>query len=126
MKSNGFTIIEIMVVLVILSILATMVVPKIMDRPDKARVTKAIQDISSIEQSLKLYKLDKHKYPSTKEGLQSLVPKYLDKVPSDPWGNSFLYISPGTNGDYDLVTYGADGKRGGDDLNEDISNWSIK
>lgn len=101
-KHSGFTLIEIMVVVVILGILAAVVVPQIMDRPDTARLTKAKQDIRAIESALNLYKLDKFNYPTTEEGLEILSPKYLDRLPIDPWGNEYLYLSPGEHGATDI------------------------
>ena len=141
--SRGFTLIELMVVIIILGILAMWVAPKIMSRPGEARQVKARLDIQNLENALKLYKLDNGIYPTTEQGLQALVeqpetgtiPKkwkpggYLEKgkVPKDPWGNEFIYISPGVQGDFDLISYGKDGAPGGegeDDL--DINNWEIE
>lgn len=120
----GFTLIEVMVVVVILAILATVVVPRIMDRPDQARVTKAQQDIRAIESALNLYRLDNFRYPSTDEGLEALVPKYLDRMPEDPWGQGYLYLSPGEHGEYDVYSLGADGGEGGEGIDADIGNWN--
>lgn len=128
-----------MVVVVILGILAAIVVPNIMDAPDKARVTKAKQDIQMIESALELYKLDNFVYPSTQQGLQALVAQpggdpparnwkpggYLKQLVKDPWGNDYQYLNPGTHGEIDIFTYGADGKPGGDGYNADIGNWSL-
>ena len=125
---RGFTLIEIMVVVVILGILAAVVVPKIMDSPDKARVTKAKVDIQTIKAALDHYKLENYNYPSTDQGLEALVSKpsgvpearnwkqggYIDRLPKDPWGNEYHYLSPGSKGDVDIFTYGADGRPGGD------------
>ncbi len=138
-RSAGFTLIEVMVVLVILGILATLVVPKIMGRPDEARIIAAKQDINSIGQALKLYRLDNHNYPSTDQGLQALVSKptappappnwktggYLDRLPKDPWGNEYKYISPGVKntGDVDIISLGSDGAPGGEGNDADIGNW---
>lgn len=137
-RQNGFTLIELMVVIVILGILAGLIVPRIMGRPEEAKQLKAKMQIESIGTALKLYKLDLGSYPTTEQGLQALVSSpatdnaskwrkggYLEKgrVPKDPWDNEFIYLSPGTNGDYDLISYGADGVSGGDDKNRDISNW---
>ncbi len=140
--NRGFTLIELMVVMVILGILATMIVPRIMDRPEEARRTKAAIDIQALEQALKLYKLDNGQYPSTEQGLQALVELpatgrlakrwrqggYLDKgkVPKDPWGNDYVYISPGMHGDFDLISYGADGEPGGEGPDADINNWELE
>ena len=137
---KGFTFIEIMVVIVILGILATLIVPKIMGRPEEARRVKAQVDIQSLETALKLYNLDNGSYPSTEQGLEALVELpgsgqlakawreggYLEKgrVPLDPWGNEYVYMSPGEHGDFDLLSYGADGQAGGEGKNEDVGNWS--
>ena len=128
MKKNqsGFTLIEIMVVVVILGILASVVMPQIMDKPDTARLTKAKQDIRAIESALDLYRLDKFKYPTTEEGLEILSPKYLGRRPQDPWGNEYLYLNPGEHsetGSFDLFSYGADGTPDGEGMNADIGNW---
>ena len=135
---SGFTLIEIMVVVVILGVLAAMVGPQILGRPDQAKVTVAQSDIESISQALELYRLDNGFYPTTDQGLQALVsrpsfspePKkwnpegYLKKTPMDPWGNEYLYLQPGNNGKYDLYSLGADGREGGNNLDQDITNWS--
>ena len=136
-KHHGFTLIEIMVVIVILGILASLVVPKIMGRPDEARLVAAKQDMSSILQALKLYKLDNQRYPSTEQGLQALVSKpqaapvpknwnaggYLEKLPLDPWGNPYRYLNPGVHGEIDVISFGADGAQGGEGSDADIGNW---
>lgn len=122
-KYQGFTLIEVMVVVVILSILAAVIVPKIMDRPDTAREVKARTDIRALESALNLYKLDNFNYPSTEQGLEALVPKYIDRMARDPWGNPYLYLSPGLHGDFDVYTLGADGLQGGTGKNADIGNW---
>lgn len=136
-KQRGFTLIEIMVVVVILGILAALVVPQVMSRPDQAKVTVAQGDIKGIASALDMYKLDNHAYPSTQQGLEALVKKpsgnpaaknwnrdgYLKRVPVDPWGNPYQYLAPGTKGAYDLYSLGADGKEGGSELNADIGNW---
>ena len=136
-RASGFTLIEVMVVVVILGILASVVVPRIMDNPDKARVIKAQQDIRAIESALKLYKLDNFNYPSTDQGLEALVtqpagePKannwksggYLGMLPKDPWGGDYLYLSPGAKGEIDIFSYGADGRPGGEGPAADIDNW---
>ena len=124
--SRGFTLIEVMVVVVILSILAAIIVPKVMDRPDTARLVKAQADIRAIESALKLYRLDNFNYPSTDEGLEALVPKYIDRLSNDPWGNPYLYLSPGLHGDMDVYTLGADGLQGGSGINADIGNWNAE
>ncbi len=134
-KQSGFTLIELMVVVVILAVLAGFVVPKLMDRPDEARLVKAKQDIQSISSALQLYKLDNYQFPSTDQGLEALVNKpdgdpepknwkpLLDNLPADPWGNPYLYLSPGEHGDFDLYTLGADGVDGGEGVNATIGNW---
>ncbi|MHB8058176.1 MAG: type II secretion system major pseudopilin GspG [Desulfuromonadaceae bacterium] len=138
-NKKGFTLIEIMVVIVILALLAALVGPKLMGRTDDAKITDARVQIKNIETALKLYKLDNGSYPATEQGLGALVAKptvglipkgykdegYLDskKVPKDPWGNDYLYVSPGEHGDYDLFTYGADGAKGGEGKDVDISSW---
>ncbi|WP_267895621.1 type II secretion system major pseudopilin GspG [Pseudomonas mangrovi] len=138
-RQQGFTLIEIMVVVVILGILAALVVPQVMSRPDQAKVTVAQGDIKGIASALDMYKLDNHSYPSTQQGLEALVKKpsgnpaaknwnkdgYLKRVPVDPWGNDYQYLSPGTRGAFDLYSFGADGKQGGTDLNADIGNWDL-
>lgn len=138
-RESGFTLIEVMVVVVILGILAAVVVPRIMDNPDKARIIKAKQDIRAIESALNLYKLDNYNYPSTDQGLEALVSKpdgepaannwkqggYLGSLPKDPWGDEYLYMSPGENREIDIFTYGADGRSGGEGSASDIGNWSL-
>jgi general secretion pathway protein G len=128
-----------MVVVVILGILAAIVVPNIMDAPDKARVAKAKQDIQQLESALEMYKLDNYVYPSTQQGLEALVAQpsgdpparnwkpggYIKVLPKDPWGNPYQYLNPGTHGEVDIFTLGADNKPGGDGYNADIGNWSL-
>lgn len=141
-NKNGFTLIEIMVVIVILALLASLVGPKLMGRTDDAKITDAQVQIKNIETALKLYKLDNGSYPATEQGLGALVAKptvgviptsykdsgYLEskKVPKDPWGNDYLYVSPGEHGDYDLFTYGSDGAKGGEGKGGDINSWDTK
>ena len=141
-ESRGFTLIELMVVIVILSLLAVLVGPKIIGRSDDAKVADAKVQIRNLETALKLYKLDSGNFPSTEQGLQALVNKpttgkipnnykaegYLENknVPKDPWGNDYVYLSPGEHGDYDLYSFGADGVRGGEGKNADIESWSMK
>lgn len=132
---RGFSLIEIMVVVVILGILASIVVPKIISRPDEARVVKAKQDILTVQNALDLYKLDNGIYPSTDQGLQALVEKpttppiprdwkkYLKSLPTDPWGREYLYLNPGQHGEIDIFTYGAEGQPGGTGINAEIGNW---
>ncbi len=138
-RISGFTLIEIMVVVVILGILAAIIVPKVMDRPDVARVVKAKQDIRALESALNLYKLDNFVYPSTDQGLQALVTQpsgdppapnwkqggYIDRLPVDPWGHPYQYLNPGVHGDIDIFSYGADGRPGGSGMNADIGNWTL-
>jgi general secretion pathway protein G len=139
---RGFTLIELMVVIVILGILAGLIIPRIMGRPEEARRMKAKIQIESIETALKLYKLDNGYYPVTEQGLQALVeaptvgqlPRawreggYLEKgkVPKDPWGNEYLYLCPGVQGDYDLSSYGPDGQPGGEGEDADINSWELE
>ena len=137
--SRGFTLIEIMVVVVIMGILAALVVPKLMGRADDARIAAAKADIATIMQALRLYKLDNYQYPTTEQGLQALVIQpsagpaapgwkaggYLDKVPKDPWGNPYQYLSPGVKGEIDVFSYGADGQPGGVGPNADIGSWDL-
>jgi len=141
--NRGFTLIELMVVVIILGILALYIGPKIMGEPEKAKRVKTRMDIASLETALKMYKLDNGVYPETEQGLQALIeapesgviPKkwrkggYIEKnrVPKDPWGNEFVYISPGLHGDFDIISYGLDGVPGGEgDDNKDINNWEIE
>lgn len=140
LMQRGFTLIEIMVVVVILGILAAIVVPKVMDRPDAARITKAKQDIRALESALNLYKLDNFNYPSTDQGLEALTQKpsgspeprnwkkggYLDRLPKDPWGNEYQYLNPGIQGSVDIFSFGADGRSGGEESNADIGNWNLE
>lgn len=139
-KQNGFTLIEVMIVVVILGILAAIIVPKIMGRPDEARITKTKQDIRAITSALDLYRLDNFSYPTTEQGLEALVSKpaslpaganwkkggYLDSVPTDPWNHPYLYLQPGVHGEFDLYSFGADGVEGGADAGADINNWDLK
>ena len=121
-KQKGFTLIEIMIVVVIIGILASIIMPKIMDKPGQARLQKAKHDIQTISSSLNLYRLDKFSYPSTDEGLDALIGTYLDRKPKDPWGREYYYLSPGQQGAFDLYSYGADGRVGGNDENTDVNN----
>jgi general secretion pathway protein G len=141
-SKHGFTLIELMVVIVILGILVSFIAPRLMGRPDEAKQVKARVQMESLETAIKLYKLDNGFYPTTEQGLQALVeqpqtgtlPKkwrkggYLEKgrVPKDPWGNEFIYLSPGAHGDYDIIAYGADGVPGGEEFNKDINSWEIE
>lgn len=136
-KQSGFTLIELMVVVVILAILAAIAVPMLMDRPDEARAVKAKQDISALSSSLQLYRLDNFRYPTTDQGLEALVTKpnsepvpanwkpYMERLPKDPWGRDYLYLSPGQHGAFDIFTYGANGQEGGDGADATIGNWNM-
>lgn len=139
---NGFSLIELMVVIVILGILAGMIMPRLMGRTDDAKQVKAAVDIAALDTALKMYKLDNGEYPTTEQGLMALIEPpdkeedignwkkggYLEKrnLPKDPWQREFIYLSPGTQGDYDIISYGADGVPGGEDKNKDIKNWEIE
>jgi general secretion pathway protein G len=139
-RQRGFTLIEIMVVVVILAVLGALVVPKILENVDKARVTRAASDIRAIQTALDLYRLDNFKYPTTEQGLQALVTQptdptitnyraggYLPSLPKDPWNNLYQYTSPGANGrDYDIISYGRDGKPGGEGYDADISTTTLE
>jgi general secretion pathway protein G len=138
-RQGGFTLLEVMVVVVILGILAALVVPKIISRPDEARVVAAKQDIASLMQALKLYRLDNLRYPTTEQGLQALVTRpaspplapnwkaggYLERLPKDPWGNPYQYLSPGLHGEVDISSFGADGAPGGEGNDADIGSWAL-
>jgi general secretion pathway protein G len=133
----GFTLIELMVVILILGVLAALVVPRVMTRPDEARAVAARQDIAQIMQALKLYRLDNQRYPTTEQGLQALVTRpstgpaaanwksYLDKLPKDPWGQPYQYLSPGVRGEIDVFCLGADGQKGGQGADSDIGSWDL-
>ncbi len=141
-NDRGFTLIEIMIVMLILALLAALVLPKIMGRSDEAKISDTKVQIRNLESALKFYKLDNGVYPTTEQGLQALIEKpatgqipknyreggYLEskKLPQDPWKNDFVYISPGEHGDYDLCSYGADGAKGGEGINTDICSWDIR
>ncbi|MBF0319268.1 MAG: type II secretion system major pseudopilin GspG [Nitrospirae bacterium] len=141
-KMGGFTLLEIIVVVFILSLLAAIVAPKIMGRTDDARIAEAKMQIRNFETALKLYKLDNGNYPETGQTLEALIEKpatgkipknyrdggYLEgrKIPPDPWGHAYVYISPGLHGDYDIVSYGADGVEGGQGKDKDIESWNIE
>ncbi|TFH71690.1 type II secretion system protein GspG [Gammaproteobacteria bacterium LSUCC0112] len=136
-QTKGFSLIEILVVLVIMGLLVSIIAPNVLGRADEARVQKVFADFSAIETALRLYRLDNYAYPSSEQGLSALqerptlapVPAnwrtggYLEDLPIDPWGNPYLYLSPGQQGDYDIFSYGADGVRGGEGQNTDYGNW---
>jgi general secretion pathway protein G len=135
---KGFTLIEIMVVIVILGVLAALIVPKVMSRPDEARVVAAKQDIATLSQALKLYRLDNKAYPTTEQGLAALASKpvlppipdnwktggYVERLPADPWGKPYQYLNPGVHDEIDVFSYGADGVPGGAGTDADIGSWS--
>jgi len=138
-RIRAFTLIEVMVVIAILAVLAALIVPKVMSRPDEARVVAARQDIASLLQSLKLYRLDNLRYPTTEQGLAALVTRptlapvppnwkpggYLERLPRDPWGNPYQYLSPGLRGEVDVFSFGADGVAGGEGFDADIGSWNL-
>jgi general secretion pathway protein G len=138
--AKGFTLLEVMIVVVILGILASIVVPRVMDRPDDARLAKAQTDVRGIASALELYRLDNFRYPTTVQGLEALVQRptsgpdaknwkrggYLDRLPQDPWGNPYQYLHPGLNGEFDLYSFGADGRADGNGINQDVGNWTLK
>ena len=134
-RAAGFTLIELMVVLVIIGVLAALIVPNVLDRTDDARATAARTDIGNLMQALKLYKLDNQRYPTAEQGLQALIARpsappvpgnwrpYLEKLPNDPWGQPYQYLNPGIRGEIDVMSFGADGQSGGDGKNADIGSW---
>lgn len=138
-RYSGFTLIEIMVVVVILGILAALIVPKVMSRPDDAKMIAALHDVGAIVQALKLYRLDNNAYPTTDQGLQALVQRpttqpiptnwksggYLDRLPQDPWGHDYQFLNPGLHGEIDVFSLGADGVAGGEGKNADIGSWAL-
>ena len=131
----GFTLIELMVVLVIIGVLAALIVPNVLDRADDARATAARTDVNNLVQALKLYRLDNQRYPSAEQGLQALVTRptvgaippnwkpYLEKLPNDPWGRPYQYLNPGLKGEIDVMSLGADGQPGGEGKNADVGSW---
>lgn len=136
-RQQGFTLIEVMVVVIILGVLAAIVVPRVMDRPEQARVVKAQQDIRALESALNMYKLDNFTYPTSDQGLEALVQKpggspepknwkkYMDRLPKDPWGTPYQFLSPGVKGEVDIFSLGADGQQGGEGNNTDVGNWDL-
>ncbi|MFL6570822.1 MAG: type II secretion system major pseudopilin GspG [Burkholderiales bacterium] len=138
-RIRAFTLIEVMVVIAILAVLAALIVPKVMSRPDEARVVAARQDIASLLQALKLYRLDNLRYPTTEQGLAALVTRpslapvppnwkpggYLERLPRDPWGNPYQYLSPGLHGEIDVFSFGADNAPGGEGFDADIGSWNL-
>jgi len=132
---DGFTLIELMVVLLIIGVLAALIVPNVLDRADDARVTAAKADVNNLMQALKLYKLDNQRYPTAEQGLAALLTKpttapvppnwktYLDLLPNDPWGKPYVYLNPGVKGEVDVMSLGADGQPGGEGRNADIGSW---
>jgi general secretion pathway protein G len=134
---NGFTLIELMVVVVILGILATVMMPKILDKPERARRMKAVVQIRNLQSALAFFKTDTMRFPNTNEGLEVLIANpgikgyrgngYFEgsKIPTDPWGNPYRYLAPGTHGEYDLVSYGKDGEEGGQEDNADVQSWNL-
>jgi general secretion pathway protein G len=138
-RASGFTLIEIMVVIVILGILAALVVPRVLERPDEARAVAAKSDIATVMQALKFYRLDNQRYPTTEQGLAALVTRptqapvppnwknngYLERLPKDPWGHAYQYLSPGLRGEIDVFSLGADGQPGGTGIDADIGSWDL-
>ena len=134
-RAAGFTLIELMVVLVIIGVLAALIVPNVLDRTDDARATAARTDVHNIMQALKLYKLDNQRFPTAEQGLQALIARpttapapinwkpYLEKLPNDPWGRPYQYLNPGVQGEVDVMSFGADGQSGGEGKNADVGSW---
>ncbi len=139
-REAGFSLLELMVVVVILSILALVIVPRVIDRPDQARITRVKSDLATLANAVKLYKLDNFRYPTTEQGLEALVTRptsepvpanwsgggYIDRLPKDPWGKEYSYLSPGVHGDFDIFSFGADGVQGGDGVDADLGTWNLE
>lgn len=139
-RDAGFSLLELMVVVVILSVLALVIVPRVIDRPDQARAVRARTDITSIASAVKFYRLDNLRYPTTEQGLAALISApvvaplapnwaqggYMDRLPKDPWGRPYHYLSPGVHGDFDIFSYGADGQAGGDGADADVGSWELE
>ncbi len=137
-SDDGFSLLELMVVVVIMSILALVIVPRIIDRPDQARVARVQSDLAVLSEAVNLYRLDNLGYPTTEQGLQALVARpvsdpvpenwqdggYIQNLPTDPWGKEYQYLSPGVHGDFDIFTFGADGVAGGDGVDADVGTWT--
>jgi general secretion pathway protein G len=138
-RASGFTLIEIMVVIVILGVLAALIVPRVLERPDEARAIAAKSDIAAVMQALKLYRLDNQRYPTGEQGLNALIAKpeqapvppnwkpggYLEKLPKDPWGRPYVYLNPGVHGEIEVFSFGADGQPGGTGIDADIGSWDL-
>lgn len=136
-RNSGFSLIEILVVVVIIGILAAVIVPRVMDRPDEARMTKARQDVQALVTALNMYRLDNYAYPSTEQGLEALVRRpsgwpeapnwreggYIDRLPKDPWGRDYNYMFPGMHGEVDVWSYGRNGQPGGEGVDAEVGNW---
>jgi len=139
-RDDGFSLLELMVVVVILSVLALVIVPRVIDRPDQARAVRARTDISSIVSAVKFYRLDNLRYPTTDQGLAALVNPpsvaplapnwadggYMDRLPRDPWGQPYHYLSPGVHEDFDVFSYGANGQAGGEGADADVGSWDLE
>jgi len=139
-KDSGFSLLELMVVVVIMSILALVILPRVIDRPDQARIARVRTDLATIESAVKLYKLDNFRYPTTEQGMRALVTAptsppaasnwakggYIPRLPKDPWGGEYQYLYPGVHGEFDVFTLGADGVAGGTDIDADIGTWSLE
>lgn len=139
MRHRGFTLLEVMVVIVIIGLLATLVLPRVLGRQDQAMIAKAKVDVQALSTALKMYKLDNFNYPSTEQGLEALIKQpagqpavknwrkggYIERLPADPWGNPYQYLSPGEKMEIDVWSFGADGRKGGEDTDREIGNWNL-